>query len=77
VYVACQLLQQSVEGAGTCDNEQLRSYLLTNEFDTVMGKYRFQENGVPRARMLLLQCIDGELQVVHPEDERTAEASRP
>jgi len=43
----------------------------------VMGTYRFQENGVPQARMLLLQCIDGELQVVHPEEERTAQASLP
>jgi len=77
VYVCCQLVQQAVEGTGTCDNEELRTYLLNNPFETVMGTYRFQENGVPQARMLLLQCIDGELQVVHPEEERTAQASLP
>ena len=74
VYVACQLLRQAVEGTGTCDNEQLRRYLLDNELDTIMGTYRFQENGVPIARMLLLQSIDGQLQVVHPEEERTSDA---
>lgn len=75
VYVACQLLQAAVEGTGTCHNETLRSYLLSNNFETIMGTYRFQDNGVPRARQLLFQCIDGELQVVHPEEERTGEAA--
>ena len=75
VYVCCQLVQQAVEGSGTCDNEALRAYLLDHPFETVMGTYRFLDNGVPQARQLLLQCIDGELQVVHPEEERTATAS--
>jgi branched-chain amino acid transport system substrate-binding protein len=77
VYVACQLLQQAVEGTKSCDDEQLRHYLLDNELDTIMGTYRFQENGVPIARMLLLQCIDGQLQVVYPREERTADATLP
>jgi branched-chain amino acid transport system substrate-binding protein len=73
VYAACQILQQSVEGAGACEDEALRAYLLSHPFETVMGTYHFQENGVPLARQLLFQVLDGELQVVHPVEERTAD----
>jgi branched-chain amino acid transport system substrate-binding protein len=75
VYAACQILQQSVEGAGTCADDALRAYLLSHPVEAVMGTYRFQENGVPDARQLLFQVIDGELQVVHPAEERTISAS--
>jgi len=71
VYVCCQLVEQAVTATGTTDNEILRRRLLGNDFDTVMGTYRFQENGVPVARQLLLQVIDGELEVIHPEEEKT------
>jgi ABC-type branched-subunit amino acid transport system substrate-binding protein len=77
VFVACQIAQQAVQGTGSCDNAQLRAYLLDNAFDTIMGTYRFQPNGAPVARQLLLQAIDGALQVVHPDEERTAEPCWP
>ncbi len=75
VYTACQVLQQAVEGARTFEGPDLREYLLDNSFETVMGTYRYQDNGVPRARMWLFQIIDGERRIVYPEEARTAEAS--
>jgi ABC-type branched-subunit amino acid transport system substrate-binding protein len=73
-YSCCQVLEQAVEGIDDVDQEALRSYLLANEFDTVMGRIRFKESGLPDATMQLSQWVDGELRIVYPTDSRTGEA---
>ncbi len=46
-YACCQVLQDAVTATGTCDSEALRAHLLTNSFDTVMGRLRFEPSGTP------------------------------
>ncbi len=76
-YACCQVLEQAVEAVGSCDHERLRTHLLASEFDTVMGRIRFKENGLPDATMQLSQWVGGELRIVYPEDSRTREAVLP
>jgi branched-chain amino acid transport system substrate-binding protein len=71
-YAVCQVLEQAVEAIGGTDQELLREYLLSGEFDTVMGRIRFKPDGLPDVTMQLSQWVDGELRVVYPAAEQTA-----
>ena len=44
-YAAIQAWAQAAETAGTLDLEPMINALRTSEFDTVIGRYRFDENG--------------------------------
>src|SRR5262249_43255703 len=72
-YSCCQVLEQAVEAIGDCDQEKLRAHLLSSEFDTVMGRIRFKESGLPDATMQLSQWVNGELRIVYPGDSRTGD----
>ena len=76
-YSCCQVLEQAVAGIDGVDQEALRAYLLAHEFDTVMGRIRFKESGLPDAGMQLSQWVDGELRIVYPSDTRTGEPVLP
>jgi branched-chain amino acid transport system substrate-binding protein len=76
-YSCCQVLEQAVEGIDGVDQEALRSYLLGNAFDTVMGRIRFKESGLPDATMQLSQWVDGDLRIVYPADSKTGDAVLP
>ncbi len=43
-YAAMQVLEQSIEGAGTLDRDTVTQYIKDNSFDTVMGTIRFENN---------------------------------
>lgn len=72
-YACCQVLQQAVEGVGSTDNGAFRDYLLAHEFDTVMGKIRFQPNGLPDCVMQLSQWVNGQLHIIYPPEAKTGE----
>lgn len=44
-YALCQSLFQAVEKAGTLDSAKIRQAVVGNEFDTVMGKVRYNDKG--------------------------------
>ena len=67
-YACGEVLAQAVEHAGTTDNEAVRAALLTHEFDTVMGKLRFADNGLPIATFPVAQWQNGVPVVVYPAD---------
>ena len=46
VYGLCQILCQAIEKAGTLDSAKVRQAVLDNEFETVMGKVKYDRNGV-------------------------------
>ena len=71
-YACCQVLEQAVESTGNLDNEALRKTLLQQTFATVMGKLRFEENGLSSGMMKLCQWQKGKLEIVYPDSERTA-----
>ena len=73
-YACCQVLERVVQHTGSWDNEALRENLLKMEFDTVMGKLRFANDGLPLATMQLCQRQNGTLKIVYPESARTRDA---
>ena len=73
-YACCQVLERVVQHTGSWDNEALRENLLKMEFDTVMGRLRFANDGLPLGTMQLCQWQNGTLEIVYPESARTREA---
>jgi len=72
-YAILQVLEQSVEGAGTLDQEKLKEYILSHEFRTVAGNIRYQADGTPEYSQVVIQFVDGQNQVVWPAKFRTAD----
>lgn len=71
-HAILQVLEQAVEGAKTLDQERLKEYIYKNEFRTVAGNIRYQEDGTPVYSQIVLQFLKGKNEVVWPEKERTA-----
>jgi branched-chain amino acid transport system substrate-binding protein len=61
-YAAMQILEQAVKATGTLDDGKLAEYVHQNEFDTIVGKIRFDAKGewaTPRLLMIQYQNIQG------------------
>ena len=61
-YAAMQVLEQAVKATGTLNDDQLADYIHKNEFDTIVGKIRFDTKGewaTPRLLMIQYQNIEG------------------
>jgi branched-chain amino acid transport system substrate-binding protein len=61
-YAAMQILEQAVKATGTLDDAKLADYIHKNEFDTIVGKVRFDAKGewaTPRLLMIQYQNIQG------------------
>jgi branched-chain amino acid transport system substrate-binding protein len=61
-YAAMQVLEQALKATNTLDDGKLADYIHKNEFDTIVGKLRFDEKGEwakPRLLMVQFQNIDG------------------
>jgi branched-chain amino acid transport system substrate-binding protein len=70
-WAALQILQQTVEKVGL-DRKAMRDFIATHEFDTVLGKMRFngtEEVGVPG---MVGQWQNGEFEIVWPPARATA-----
>lgn len=76
-YVACQIVQQAIEIAGTLDREKIRDAIAQSEFQTIRGPIRFKgtENSVTKAKILQFQ--HGDLEIVWPPDRATAKPLYP
>jgi branched-chain amino acid transport system substrate-binding protein len=70
-YACGEVLAQAVTAAGSLDNEAIRGALLSNEFDTVMGKMRFGEDGLPIATFPVAQWQNGVPELVYPDIAKT------
>jgi branched-chain amino acid transport system substrate-binding protein len=61
-YAAMQILEQAVKATGTLDDKKLADYIHNSEFDTIVGKIRFDQKGewaTPRLLMIQYQNIEG------------------
>jgi branched-chain amino acid transport system substrate-binding protein len=61
-YAAMQILEQAVKATGTLDDTKLADYIHKNEFDTIVGKIRFDAKGewaTPRLLMIQYQNVEG------------------
>jgi branched-chain amino acid transport system substrate-binding protein len=68
-----QVLEQSVEGTKSLDQEKIHEFIQKNEFKTVAGNFKYQENGTPIFSQILIQYQKGQNQVVWPQQFKTAD----
>jgi branched-chain amino acid transport system substrate-binding protein len=73
-YACGEVLAQAVAATGSLDNAKIRDAILSLEFDTVMGKLRYGEDGLPVATFPVAQWQNGKPELVYPQDAKTAEA---
>jgi branched-chain amino acid transport system substrate-binding protein len=66
MYALCQILFQAVEKAGTVDGAKVREAVLANEFDTVMGKIKYNDKGIGLFHMSFFQWWNGKQETVFP-----------
>lgn len=66
MYGLCQILWQGIEKAGTLDSAKVRQAVLDNEFQTVMGKVKYDANGVATFISTAHQWMDGKQMTVYP-----------
>jgi branched-chain amino acid transport system substrate-binding protein len=62
VYAAAQVMQQAITSTGSLDQAKIAEHIRGDEFDTVVGKIRFGENGEwakPRPLLVQYQNIKG------------------
>jgi len=66
------VITQAVNGAKTLDQEKLKAYILSQTFHTVAGDIKYQPNGTPEYREVILQFVHGKNEVVWPKEYQTA-----
>ena len=73
-FAVCQGMEQAIRGAGTTDNAKLSEWLHARTKEdpvrTVLGKFSWDERGLPHDRpFLMAQWQGGELKFIYPTDE--------
>jgi branched-chain amino acid transport system substrate-binding protein len=61
-YAAMQILEQAIKATGTLNDDKLADYIHKSEFDTIVGKIRFDAKGEwarPRLLMIQYQNVNG------------------
>lgn len=71
-YAILQVLEQSVEGAKSLDQEKLKAYIHSHEFKTVAGNIKYQEDGTPVFSQVVLQYLKGKNEVIWPKEFQTS-----
>lgn len=66
LYGLCQILWQAIEKAGTLDSAKVRQAVLDNEFETVMGKVKYDQDGVAIFTSTASQWWNGKQMTVYP-----------
>jgi branched-chain amino acid transport system substrate-binding protein len=66
MYALCQILFQAIEKAGTLDQAKVREAMLANEFDTMMGKIKYNDKGIALFPQALFQWWNGKLETLYP-----------
>jgi len=66
LYALCQILFQAIEKAGTLDGAKVRQAILDNEFDTMMGKIKYNDKGIALFPQALFQWWNGKLETLYP-----------
>jgi branched-chain amino acid transport system substrate-binding protein len=76
-YACVQLLVDAIERAGTLDPDAIRDALATADMTTVVGPVTFNEDGTGNVLNPLSQWQDGQLELVWPLDQASAELFYP
>jgi branched-chain amino acid transport system substrate-binding protein len=67
-YAIAQILTQAVEKAGSTDGAKVRTAVLNNTFDTVMGTVKYAPNGYASFPTIAAQWWDGKQMLVFPSE---------
>ena len=65
-YGLAQVLLQAIEKAGSPDGGKVRSAVLSNQFDTVMGPVKYGQNGLATFPAVAGQWWDGKQMLIYP-----------
>lgn len=76
-YTTGQVVAAAVEAAGCAEQgdcqQELIDWLRGNEVETVVGPLSWDEQGRPQGAHMIQQYVDGEVQIVLPEETKEAE----
>lgn len=77
-YARWQILEKAITETKSFDHAVLRDYIAQNEFDTIVGKMKFNENGysVPD-ETFITQIQNGKRVIVWPKEHATGELVYP
>ena len=76
-YAWMQTLQQGVEGSKSLDQTKIRDWLKSNTVHTICGPMTFDEKGLPDPINFCTQVINGEVELVYPDEIKTADPVYP
>ena len=73
-YTVGQIAAEAIEAVGCADpseecQQQLIDYIRANEFQTIVGPLSWDEDGRPLGAHMIQQYIDGEIEIVLPQDQ--------
>ena len=71
-YAWAQALEKAVEGSKSLKDDDLVAYLRANTIETIAGKLRFDERGLPEPYEYATQVINGKVELIWPVSARTA-----
>ena len=72
-----QIIEQSIKGTNTLDQQKLRDYVGGNEFKTAVGTIKYNPDGTVQFAALLAQYQRNGGQIVWPDSAKTADAVVP
>jgi ABC-type branched-subunit amino acid transport system substrate-binding protein len=72
-YACVQIVAAAIEKAGTLDRAAVRDAMAATDLETVIGPVTFNEDGTGNVLNPLIQWQNGQLQLVWPEEQATAE----
>ncbi len=76
-YACVQILADAIERAGTLDRDAIRDALAATDMTAVIGPVTFNPDGTGNVLNPLIQWQEGELQLVWPEEQASAELAYP
>ena len=76
-FACVQIFADAIERAGTLDRDAIRDAVAATDMMTVVGPVTFNEDGTGNVLNPLIQWQNGQLELVWPEDQASAELAYP
>jgi ABC-type branched-subunit amino acid transport system substrate-binding protein/ABC-type sugar transport system substrate-binding protein len=76
-YACVQIIAAAIENAGTLDRAAIRDAMAATDMETVIGPVTFNEDGTGNVLNPLVQWQNGQLELVWPPDQASADFQYP
>lgn len=77
-YAAVQVLAAAIEEAGSTDKEEVNKALHEGTFQTILGEYKVDADGIQTGyQSILLQLVGGKFNLVWPKSDAAVDAQLP